>query len=111
MARYKPCDKIWAIAVYGEQIGDLIITPGKHAGVIIEEYDSSRPQAEEFYLSFIYDGPLYVVDVFDYPTPPTGYWLIPEPDLEPRHDPYEGDSVGSWDTTPLFNPTKQKEST
>lgn len=89
---YKPGDKVWVKVSPGHKhklpAGDL-------AAVVLSIV---KPSDLEF---MFWPDVWYSIDILAHPTG----WRSPERQLSPRHDPYEGDQAGSWDTCP-YNPEK-----
>lgn len=97
---YKPGDKVWVTVTINNPYlpaGDL---PAIVLSGVVPPYQP-RMLAK-------WPGAWREIEVEGHPSP-YGIYRAPEAILRPRHDPYEGDQAGSWDTTPLFNPTKETQ--
>jgi hypothetical protein len=90
MAKFKPGDKVWAIS----DVRCDLVPDGKYAGVVVGEH---TPNMIDF---FILGAAWYQVSIEGLSSGPNHDWGILEECLEPRHDPYEGDQAGDWDTAP-----------
>lgn len=85
--KFKPGDKVWCIVSKDH----YNLPPGPIAAVVIRYCLNpfNPPWANQ---------QAYRIEIEGHPL--TGGWTAPEGILEPRHDPYEGDQEGSWDTCP-----------
>src|SRR5882724_5696905 len=95
MSKYSAGDKVWAIvdARYTSSYVIKILGTGRRAAVVLGEA-SCHDNAVIRYM--LHHGTVYHIDIEHSSLP----WFAAEKVLEPRHDPYEGDLSGSWDTCP-----------
>lgn len=92
---YKVGDPVWVIV----PPNSLWVPAGEHAGTIIGPAIDHNPWPQ-------YPGPVWPISVEGYPPPVNGYgdFVHPQIMLRPRHPPYDGDQIGSWDTCPYKPP-------
>lgn len=89
---YKPGDKVWVHVPKGH-----IQLPNRDLAAVVS-VACSVPQAwlgddrynKQQWYHILIEGHSSI----------SGHWYCPHCYLSPRHDPYEGDRAGSWDTAP-----------
>jgi len=94
--RFKTGDKVWAIvdARYSPLYVIKILGLGRRAAVVLGEVSCHEKWAIR---DMLRRSTVYHIDIEGHSSLP---WFAAEKVLEPRHDPYEGDLSGSWDTCP-----------
>lgn len=89
MAKYKTGDKVWCLF----NRPDIGIWSKKYAGIVLGETPG--------YLQLPPPFNMYDIDVPELePENNETCWHGQEIYLTPRHDPYDGDKAGDWDSVP-----------